>query len=66
MSKESVEIGCIEESLECVYTALCEGCGVEISSNKDERSFAKEVHEKGWRVNSHGDLCCKDCIKKYP
>jgi hypothetical protein len=66
MSKQSIEIGQIEESLEVVYTAFCEGCSDSISDNTHESSFAKKLHEKGWRVNNDGDLQCPDCIKKQP
>lgn len=54
----------IEESLEVVYTAYCPRCVKDVSSNNDSERFAKELHEKGWRVDVSGDMICPECVKK--
>lgn len=64
MSK-STEIMQLEESLEVVYTAFCIKCATDLSSNMDESTFAKELHEKGWRVSDVGDMCCPKCAKYF-
>lgn len=61
----SIDISCIAESLEVVYTAFCNGCGAEINNNIHEDEFAKQLYEKGWRVSETGDLHCPPCDKKY-
>ena len=64
MGKSSVQITQIEECLEVVYTAFCEGCGIDRSNNVHEGTFAKDLHYEGWRCNDDGELFCPDCAKK--
>lgn len=66
MAINNVEIMCLREGLEVVYTAFCIHCATDLSSNNDINDFAKEIHAKGWRVSENGEMCCPKCAPSHP
>ena len=63
MSKDSVQIYQIKESLQVVYAAYCDKCTDTLDRNGDSKEFSRDLYILGWRVSNDGNLHCPKCAQ---